>query len=127
MFKDYTMNQLILPLNLEVKLQNNDIAFHIHHLVESIPHEGRSSEDKVIQVAASLGNLLADSLASKLFDNLYSRYLEIILCTNSSLVWPFVTLTTDSQLQLLSTTEDLGGKDRSYTGQTDRSHIFVEV
>lgn len=39
MFKDYTMNQLILPLNLEVKLQNNDIAFHIHHLVESIPHE----------------------------------------------------------------------------------------
>jgi len=33
------MNQLVLPLDLEVKLQNNDIAFHIHHLVESIPHE----------------------------------------------------------------------------------------
>ncbi|MFP7202959.1 transposase, partial [Lysinibacillus halotolerans] len=28
-----------MPLDLEVKLQNNDIAFHIHHLVESIPHE----------------------------------------------------------------------------------------
>ncbi|MFL0505840.1 hypothetical protein ACH0B5_08840, partial [Ureibacillus sp. 179-F W5.1 NHS] len=39
MFKDYNMNQLVLPLDLEVKLQNNDIAFHIHHLVESIPHE----------------------------------------------------------------------------------------
>jgi transposase len=39
MFKDYNMNQLILPLDLEVKLQNNDIAFHIHHLVESIPQE----------------------------------------------------------------------------------------
>lgn len=39
MFKDYNMNQLILPLNLEVKLQNNDIAFHIHHLIESIPEE----------------------------------------------------------------------------------------
>jgi len=39
MFKDYNMNQIILPLDLEVKLQNNDIAFHIHHLVESIPHE----------------------------------------------------------------------------------------
>src|SRR5690554_490579 len=39
MFKDYNMNQLILPLDLEIKLQENDIAFHIHHLVESIPHK----------------------------------------------------------------------------------------
>ena len=39
MYKDYNMNQLILPLDLEVKLQENDIAFHIHHLVESIPEE----------------------------------------------------------------------------------------
>lgn len=30
MFKGYNMNQLTLPLDLEVKLQNNDIAFHIH-------------------------------------------------------------------------------------------------
>jgi len=29
----------LLTLDLEVKLQNNDIAFHIHHLVESIPQE----------------------------------------------------------------------------------------
>ena len=27
MFKDYNMNQLVLPLDLEVKLQKNDIAF----------------------------------------------------------------------------------------------------
>ncbi|MFS0780390.1 IS1182 family transposase [Bacillus sp. 1P06AnD] len=39
MFKDYNMNQLVLPLDLEVRLQKNDIAFHVHHLVESIPHE----------------------------------------------------------------------------------------
>jgi transposase len=39
MFKNYIMNQLVLPLDLEVKLQNNDIAFHVHHLIESIPHE----------------------------------------------------------------------------------------
>ena len=32
MFKDYNMNQLVLPLDLEVKFENNDIAFHIHHL-----------------------------------------------------------------------------------------------
>ncbi|MCM3707169.1 transposase, partial [Cytobacillus firmus] len=39
MFKNYIMNQIVLPLDLEVKLQKNDIAFHVHHLVESIPHE----------------------------------------------------------------------------------------
>ena len=39
MFKDYNMNQLVLPLDLEVKLQKNDIAFSIHHLVESIPEK----------------------------------------------------------------------------------------
>ena len=43
MFKDYNMNQLVLPLDLEVKLQENDIAFPIHHLVESIPHEAFDS------------------------------------------------------------------------------------
>ena len=39
MFKDYNMNQIILPLDLEVKLQENDIAFAINDLVESIPDE----------------------------------------------------------------------------------------
>jgi transposase len=37
MFKDYNMNQLVLPLDLVVKSQEKDIAFSIHHLVESIP------------------------------------------------------------------------------------------
>lgn len=27
MFKHYTMNQVVLPLDLEIKLQENDIAF----------------------------------------------------------------------------------------------------
>lgn len=33
MFKDYNMNQLVLPLDLEVRLQENDIAFAVHHIV----------------------------------------------------------------------------------------------
>ncbi len=36
MFKDYNMNQVILPLDLEMKLQKNDIAYTIHDLVEQI-------------------------------------------------------------------------------------------
>ena len=43
MFKDYNMNQLVLPLDLAVRLQENDIAFSIHHLVESIPDEAFDS------------------------------------------------------------------------------------
>ena len=39
MFKDYNINQLVLPMDLEIKLQENDIAFHINNIVESIPHE----------------------------------------------------------------------------------------
>jgi transposase len=39
MFKNYNMNQLVLPLDLAVKLQEKDIAFSIHHLVDSIPEE----------------------------------------------------------------------------------------
>ncbi len=39
MFKDYIMNQIVLPLDLEVKLHKNDIALHVHQLVESIPQE----------------------------------------------------------------------------------------
>ena len=39
MYQNYNMNQLVLPIDLEVKLQENDIAFVINDLVESIPEE----------------------------------------------------------------------------------------
>jgi len=39
MYTDYNMNQLVLPIDLEIKLQENDIAFVINDLVESIPEE----------------------------------------------------------------------------------------
>ncbi|WP_404458852.1 IS1182 family transposase [Oceanobacillus kapialis] len=39
MFKHYTMNQVILPLDLEMKLQENDIAYAVNHVVESIPED----------------------------------------------------------------------------------------
>src|SRR5690554_315832 len=43
MFKYYNMDQLVLPLNLEIKLQKDDIAFTVHELVESIPDEAFDS------------------------------------------------------------------------------------
>ncbi len=39
MFKDYNMNQVVLPLDLEIKLQENDIAFAVNDVVEAIPDE----------------------------------------------------------------------------------------
>ncbi|SER95465.1 transposase [Salipaludibacillus aurantiacus] len=38
MFKGY-MNQVILPMDLSYKLQENDVAFAVNDLVESIPDE----------------------------------------------------------------------------------------
>ncbi|WP_226036725.1 transposase, partial [Aquibacillus saliphilus] len=43
MFKDYNMNQVILPLDLEMKLKENDIAYAVHDLVEQIPDEAFAS------------------------------------------------------------------------------------
>src|SRR5690625_740754 len=43
MFKHYTMNQVVLPLDLEIKLDNNDIAFAVNDLIESIPDEAFES------------------------------------------------------------------------------------
>ncbi|MEN2769253.1 IS1182 family transposase, partial [Ornithinibacillus xuwenensis] len=39
MFKHYTMNQVVLPLDLEIKLQENDIAYVVNDVVENIPDE----------------------------------------------------------------------------------------
>jgi len=39
MFKNYTTNQVVLPLDFSFQLEKNDIAFAIDQLVESIPEE----------------------------------------------------------------------------------------
>lgn len=39
MFKHYTMNEVVLPLDMERKLRENDIAFTVNQLVEGIPDE----------------------------------------------------------------------------------------
>ncbi len=43
MFKYYNMDQVILPLDLEVKLQEKDIAYTVNDLVEQIPDEAFAS------------------------------------------------------------------------------------
>lgn len=43
MFKHYTMNQVVLPLDLEIKLQENDIAYAVNDVVENIPDEAFAS------------------------------------------------------------------------------------
>lgn len=39
MYKNYTTDQLVLPLDLTQTIPKNDIAYPVHHLVESIPEE----------------------------------------------------------------------------------------
>ncbi len=46
LYKIYNINQLVLPLDLEIKLEEKDIAFALHHLVKSIPEEAFHSFKK---------------------------------------------------------------------------------
>lgn len=39
MFKYYTMNEVILPSDFEMKIQENDIAYSVNNVVENIPKE----------------------------------------------------------------------------------------
>ncbi|SEQ87546.1 transposase, partial [Piscibacillus halophilus] len=43
MFKHYNMNQVVLPLDLEIKLDKDDMAFVVNDLVEQIPEEAFAS------------------------------------------------------------------------------------
>ncbi|MBS2970047.1 IS1182 family transposase [Metabacillus sp. KIGAM252] len=43
MYKQYNMDQVVLPLDLEMKLDEKDIAHTVHHMVEQIPNEAFSS------------------------------------------------------------------------------------
>ncbi|PRO66743.1 IS1182 family transposase [Alkalicoccus urumqiensis] len=39
MFKEYNMDQLVLPMDLSFQLQKHDVAFAVNDLIESIPEE----------------------------------------------------------------------------------------
>ncbi len=39
MFKEYNIHQVVLPMDLSYQLQENDMAFAVNDLVESIPEE----------------------------------------------------------------------------------------
>lgn len=43
MFKQYNMNQIVLPLELEMKLKENDVAYAVNDLLEQIPNEAFTS------------------------------------------------------------------------------------
>ena len=38
MYKDYNMNQVVLPLDLEIKLKKDDVAFPINELFPKYVH-----------------------------------------------------------------------------------------
>ena len=61
MYKNYNINQLVLPLNLEIKIQDNDIARHVNNLVESIP---KKAFDKYYKEKA-IGDIKASHILIK--------------------------------------------------------------
>ncbi len=43
MFKNYNINQVVLPLDLEIKLDENDIAYAVNDVVTQVPDEAFAS------------------------------------------------------------------------------------
>src|SRR5699024_9426365 len=88
MFKHYTMNQVILPLDLEIKLDKNDIAFDINDLVESIQVE--SFEDFALSTGCPAYHprrMLNIVLCAYTQSVLSGRKIEALLKYSSRMMW----------------------------------------
>ena len=57
MFKNYTKNQVVLPLGFSFQLEKRDIGFTINQLVESIPEEYFFPFDSVRSYSAIIAKI----------------------------------------------------------------------
>ena len=88
MYKHYNMNQLVLPLNLEVKLQQNDIAFTIHNLVESIPDEAFKSFERDTGRPAYHPRMMMKIILCAYTQSVFSgRKIEALLKDSIRMMW----------------------------------------
>lgn len=88
MFKDYNMNQIILPLDLAVTLQENDIAFIIHDLVEQIPQEAFTSFIKSTGCPAYHPRMMIKIILCAYTQSVFSgRKIEALLKDSVRMMW----------------------------------------
>lgn len=88
MYKDYNINQLILPLNLEIKIQENDIAKHVNNLVESIPKKAFDKYYKETGCPAYHPRMMLKILLCSYSQSVFSgRKIEALLSDSIRMMW----------------------------------------
>ena len=88
MYKDYNINQLVLPLNLEIKIQDNDIAKHVNNLVESIPKEAFEKYYKETGCPAYHPRMMLKILLCAYSQSVFSgRKIEALLTDSIRMMW----------------------------------------
>src|SRR5690625_2046765 len=88
MFKHYTMNQVVLPLDLEFKLDNNDIAFAVNDLIESIPDEAFESFSRKTGTPAYHPRMMMKIILCAYTQSVFSgRKIEALLKDSVRIMW----------------------------------------
>lgn len=88
MFKHYTMNQVILPLDLEIKLEKNDIAFAVNDLVESIPEGAFADFTRSIGCPAYHPRMMMKIILCAYTQSIFSgRKIESLLKDSVRMMW----------------------------------------
>lgn len=88
MYKNYNINQLVLPLNLEIKIQDNDIARHINNLVESIPKKAFDKYYKETGCPAYHPSMMLKILLCAYSQSVFSgRKIEALLSDSIRMMW----------------------------------------
>lgn len=88
MYKNYNINQLVLPLNLEIKIQENDIAKHVNNLVESIPKKAFDKYYKETGCPAYHPRMMLKILLCAYSQSVFSgRKIEALLSDSIRMMW----------------------------------------
>lgn len=88
MFKHYNMNQVVLPLDLEIKLDKDDMAFVVNDLVEQIPEEAFASFSRDTGCPAYHPKMMMKIILCAYTQSVFSgRKIEALLKDSVRMMW----------------------------------------
>jgi len=88
MYKQYNMNQMILPLDLEIKLEKNDIAYAVNDLVEQIPNQAFDSFRRTTGCPAYHPKMMVKLILCAYTQSVFSgRKIEALVKDSIRMMW----------------------------------------
>lgn len=88
MYKYYSINQVVLPLDLEIKLEKNDIAFAVNDLIESIPAKSFQKFERSTGCPAYHPRMMMKIILCAYTQSVFSgRKIEALLKDSIRMMW----------------------------------------